>query len=565
MAGNNLIAIRSGWFPASIFFLFFLGISTDVFAGCGIYGSGKTLGSGWTLAPCENYTGGRGGVDYGAAAGAAAGALGILGDLFGRHSGPSSSGSRCDPGYGLCPNNTCAPLGNVCCGDGSSCRPGHVCVKDGCLSRRSKRICSNGTYCETGRVCIEGNRCLSTTSERFCADGTYCKEGFLCTTDGSCLSVRSKRICSNGAYCEAGRVCIEGNRCLSTTSERFCADGTYCKGGYLCTKDGSCLSSQSDRVCTNGSYCEEGQICIKGNKCLAATSERFCSDGSYCNEGYVCRSDGQCYSKAQVEYERQERQRAEEYQKEKEAQRAALNEEFQPSAHNPFFSQDSCDESDLTAPGGGSALGAAGKKKCAQAEKQPLAAKQVVATNGVASPSSSNTSPPSDGAAALESLRALMPELGRLIDEADSVVNSPNIPPPSQWRTSNASAPAGTGRRRPSPSEGAQPMPDDPSEGISGASAGSAPDREAVDDDYAEACHTESSKDGVKSLKQDFEEALKNGGSKFGAIKKLYEKAKLITATLEKCVSDPLKKEVIEKIERTIIDMEREGTVLDSQ
>jgi hypothetical protein len=72
---------------------------------------------------------------------------------------------RCRPGYGLCNNGGCAPLGTVCCRGGGYCRSGQICIKNGtaCLNRSSDRICGNGAYCNAGSHCGRNGRCYSNT------------------------------------------------------------------------------------------------------------------------------------------------------------------------------------------------------------------------------------------------------------------------------------------------------------------------------------------------------------------------------------------------------------------
>jgi hypothetical protein len=102
-------------------------------------------------------------------------ALSILGNALGDFGSATSSGS-CAPGYGLCRDGTCAPLGTVCCGDGKHAPAGSVC-------------CNGGTYCHAGNVCISGGGCLSYTSSRVCHDRHhYCNPGYSCGAGNRCTS-----------------------------------------------------------------------------------------------------------------------------------------------------------------------------------------------------------------------------------------------------------------------------------------------------------------------------------------------------------------------------------------
>jgi hypothetical protein len=171
---------------------------------------------------------------------------------------------------------------------------------------------------------------------------------------------------------------------------------------------------------------------------------------------------------------------------------------------------------------------------------------QPSVTQNVANAPTTNPPPPSNGAATIESLRTLLPELGGLVDEVDREVNSPNIPPVSQTLTRTESVPTvSDSRPRPTPdndSSSAVSSPNDENQN-------SSPNQDAGDDDYAEICRSESVKNGLKSLKQDFEEAKKNEGSQYG-LRFFIKKLKLQWATLKKCARDPMQKAVIEKLEQ---------------
>ena len=209
--------------------------------------------------------------------------------------------------------------------------------------------------------------------------------------------------------------------------------------------------------------------------------------------------------------------------------------------------------SDITGSGGGS-----GPSNCQPSTSVPpnvqaqINQTQSNRTADIKAPQ--NTSPPSKGEA-LESLRDLMPDLGRLLDATADAVNSPNIPPPDQW--TNVSTPplaakpspprTDPSRSEPKPSQNDQPnaptmTADAPPEQTS-------PIQDSPDDDYAAICKSESVKNGLKSLKQDFEAAQKDEQGRFG-IKFFREKLKLQWATLKKCVRDPMQKAVLDKLDR---------------
>lgn len=145
--------------------------------------------------------------------------------------GGGGGGASCDPGYGICPDGTCAPLGNVCCPGGTNAPPGSIC-------------CGNGTHCSRGQICV--------------ADG--------------CLDVRSKRVCADLTYCNAGSICTNNDKCLPVGSPRVCSDLTYCNAGTICTDSDECLPLGSPRVCSNLTYCEAGSVCTAGNQCKTAAA-----------------------------------------------------------------------------------------------------------------------------------------------------------------------------------------------------------------------------------------------------------------------------------------------------
>lgn len=188
---------------------------------------------------------------------------------------------------------------------------------------------------------------------------------------------------------------------------------------------------------------------------------------------------------------------------------------------------------------------AAPKRNCAQPTIPRPLVRQSGPQNAV-KPAAPNPTPPSNGAAAVESLRTMLPELGGLIDDANREVNSPNTPPPSQWQ---APSRAGEASRRSSRPDSAERSADNSLSARASANDESkSPNLTTDDDDYAEICRSESVKNGLKSLKQDFEEARKNEDSRFG-LRYFIKKIKLNWATLKRCVRDPLQKAVIEKLE----------------
>jgi hypothetical protein len=179
-------------------------------------------------------------------------------------------------------------------------------------------------------------------------------------------------------------------------------------------------------------------------------------------------------------------------------------------------------------------------------------------TSNGSTPLSGATPPPSNGAAAIESLRNALPELGALIDNVNREVNSPNIAPPSQWQTHNESTSAAsdhppqptTSRNERQSIPGVTQSADESSNDTSSPNdedAKSSP-QETDDEDYAEICRSESVKNGLKSLKQDLEEAQKSPDKRHG-YSFFVKKLKLQWATLKKCARDPLEKAVIEKLE----------------
>jgi hypothetical protein len=177
---------------------------------------------------------------------------------------------------------------------------------------------------------------------------------------------------------------------------------------------------------------------------------------------------------------------------------------------------------------------------------------------------------PIDSGAAIESLRELLPEIGKMIDDVDSRVNSAALPPPDQWRKPDeprpiaASPSSATPKSLDLPAPDHAPVPDESKDGRM-AALESAPeakllDTPATDDnddkDYAAICRTDSVKMGLKSLKQDFAEAVKpEGGLKLSYFKK---KLKMQWETLKECARDPMEKAVIEKLEKDPIILDSE-------
>jgi hypothetical protein len=119
----------------------------------------------------------------------------------------SSGGSSasCNPGYGLCPNGGCAPLGSVCCGDGY-CGAGTTCGGGGGCVPNSNVDCGSGKSCRAGTTCGRGGGCVPRGSVD-CGDGEYCSSGNICA-EHSCILASSERVCSDlKHYCEAGYEC----------------------------------------------------------------------------------------------------------------------------------------------------------------------------------------------------------------------------------------------------------------------------------------------------------------------------------------------------------------------
>jgi hypothetical protein len=200
--------------------------------------------------------------------------------------------------------------------------------------------------------------------------------------------------------------------------------------------------------------------------------------------------------------------------------------------------------SDITGTGTG------GSMPCPQQQGGP-ATSRTTTTSGATISSINNQIPSSNGASAAESLRALVPELGKLIDEADREVNSPNIPPPSQWQSPDSTPPREASRTSSPSSDDAPAFSSSPGETPSASNENSTPSQGQAtdDDDYAEICRSEAVKNGLKSLKQDLAEAQKNEDGRFG-LRFFVKKLKLQWATLKKCARDPMQRAVIEKLDQ---------------
>lgn len=157
----------------------------------------------------------------------------------------------CEPGYGLCSDGTCAPLGSVCCGGGRHCDAGQMCIEGNmCLDTQSDRVCSNGTnYCDEDTICTKENKCLPVASDRYCGGRRYCDEGYACVDKGStCIPVQSARYCGNGNYCEEGFQCAANGKCAQVGGQADDTDTGGSSGGTGLAVSDSCLNISSVKV-----------------------------------------------------------------------------------------------------------------------------------------------------------------------------------------------------------------------------------------------------------------------------------------------------------------------------
>lgn len=259
--------------------------------------------------------------------------------------------------------------------------------------------------------------------------------------------------CSGSTYCQAGNICTNGG-CLSRSSPRVCSNGSFCNAGEVCTPDGRCLSQTSERYCGGREFCGAGTACIGGGKCLAVTSERYCGNGRYCSEGSYC-SGGGCRSHAADAAERVARERAEQLLREAERlaedQRRA-DEERQREAEareraaraaaaaapavqrQPSGAGHPANCSTITGPNMGPGqpcpddrprIGATTPPSTppARARTAPPPPKTVLI----------QPPPPCGTCRALDAVGEILPAFGKLLQEKEAEINSPNIPPPQEW------------------------------------------------------------------------------------------------------------------------------------
>jgi hypothetical protein len=120
--------------------------------------------------------------------------------------------AACAPGYGLCSDGTCAPMGSVCCGNGRNCPSGSICLPDGqhCLPKTSPRMCGNGHYCTNAN-----DKCIFADGDYRCGNqySSYCSNshGSWCggETGGCCFIPNSANADAHGfVCCNAGTQCV---------------------------------------------------------------------------------------------------------------------------------------------------------------------------------------------------------------------------------------------------------------------------------------------------------------------------------------------------------------------
>jgi hypothetical protein len=254
-----------------------------------------------------------------------------------------------------------------------------------------------------------------------------------------------------------------------------------------------------------------------------------------CPDGYDCTSANKCEPGAELRRKAEEEARRNKEQEDQNRAKAEANQR-------------------QTRPGQAkNCSGVSGKINGVELAPQPCAdgpGKQI-AVQPRAQPAPNAVAPTKPEATgrqnAIESLREVMPEFGKALDDAGRRLNSPNTPPPSQWRVTPTRDDAPP-TRRPPPSQDtgprAEPVADDaPSE--------ASPAAENDDDDYAEKCLNESVKNGLKSMLQDIKAAKGEVVGIKRTIQFYNKKWKLIKKTLKKCVKDVMDKEVFDKLDQS--------------
>lgn len=123
---------------------------------------------------------------------------------------PAAMAQSCRPGYGLCPDGGCAPLGSTCCPNGRYAESGRFC-------------CSDGSSCPNGTVCTKpgDNYCLSRTSARVCSDGrSYCNEGYRCGSDNKCYPMSASPGSGGGGSDDRSSGVRDASHCIDVDHVR---------------------------------------------------------------------------------------------------------------------------------------------------------------------------------------------------------------------------------------------------------------------------------------------------------------------------------------------------------
>ncbi|KAJ6456893.1 hypothetical protein C8R45DRAFT_1185006, partial [Mycena sanguinolenta] len=142
----------------------------------------------------------------------------------------------CDPGYGLCSNGRCCPVGGDCCANGDCCDAGEWCYAGSLTPLVSiaklialqpsaacgRRMVAIGC-CDIGDNCCEGGSCCVSSDYCTVANGVSgcCENGKVCTGISNQCDKSGYSPCTNDDFC-----CPTGQTCF-----RDSANNPACKDG----------------------------------------------------------------------------------------------------------------------------------------------------------------------------------------------------------------------------------------------------------------------------------------------------------------------------------------------
>ena len=219
----------------------------------------------------------------------------------------------CDPGTGLCKNDSGVMNGLGCNADGNGCTTGDSCAFGTCLPGAPVQCAAAGSACEV-------SICQSTSSDTHLCKQVPSPPGKLCDDGNPCTSVD---LCGAGGVCKPGNPipdccvvnadCDDENACsfdqcntdTGKCSHQALPDGFVCDyDGNGCTQTDSCVQGQ----CVPGAplVCPESPNACYSSKCASLTPSSAecvvipgpsgvpCDDGKPCTGGDACDGAGSC-------------------------------------------------------------------------------------------------------------------------------------------------------------------------------------------------------------------------------------------------------------------------------